>query len=65
MCRCGDRRVQRILVAAAVIGRHDTRSGPSAQAGFTSGPLFYVSDETGGNVIVIDPAAGQVVEKIP
>ena len=31
---------------------------------FTSGIRLYVSDETGGNVVVIDPAAGQVVEKI-
>jgi YVTN family beta-propeller protein len=30
-----------------------------------SGPRLYVSDETGGAVVVIDPAAGQVVERIP
>src|SRR6186997_2076245 len=29
-----------------------------------SGPLLYVSDETGGIVVVIDPAAGQVVDRI-
>ena len=30
-----------------------------------SGPRLYVSDETGGAVVVIDPAAGQVLERIP
>ncbi len=29
-----------------------------------AGPRLYVSDETGGNVIVIDPEAGTVVERI-
>ena len=30
-----------------------------------AGPRVYVSDETGGAVVVIDPATAQVVEKIP
>ena len=30
-----------------------------------AGPRLYVSDETGGAVVVVDPAAGQVVERIP
>ena len=29
-----------------------------------TGPRLYVSDETGGNVIVVDPEAGTVVERI-
>src|SRR5215831_16642733 len=33
-------------------------------AAFTSGIRLYVSDETGGNIVVIDPVAGQVVDKI-
>src|SRR3954470_22499187 len=28
------------------------------------GPRLYVSDETGGNVVVVDPVGGQVLEKI-
>lgn len=30
-----------------------------------AGPRLYVSDETGGAVVIVDPAAGQVVERIP
>ncbi len=29
------------------------------------GPRLYVSDETGGNVVVIDPASASVIERIP
>jgi YVTN family beta-propeller protein len=30
-----------------------------------SGVRVYVSDETGGNVVVVDPDAGQILERIP
>jgi YVTN family beta-propeller protein len=36
----------------------------SAPAAPAPGPRLYVSDETGGSVIVIDPDAGRVVERI-
>jgi YVTN family beta-propeller protein len=36
--------------------------GPSAER---SAPLAYVSDEEGGNVVVVDPTAGQVVARVP
>jgi YVTN family beta-propeller protein len=40
-------------------------SAPAApQPPTPTGPRLYVSDETGGNVIVIDPEAGTVVERI-
>src|SRR5690349_7147234 len=38
-------------------------AAPAATA-TPSGPRIYVSDETGTEVVVIDPAAGQVVQKI-
>jgi YVTN family beta-propeller protein len=37
-----------------------TAPAPAAPAG----PRLYVSDETGGAVVVIDPATGQVIERI-
>src|SRR5207249_1344859 len=37
---------------------------PTPTPPFTSGIRLYVSDETGGNVVVIDPEAGKVVERI-
>src|SRR6478672_8558366 len=37
---------------------------PPPKPALPSGPVLYVSDETGGNVIVIDPVAGQVVDRI-
>ena len=37
---------------------------PPPKPALPTGPALYVSDETGGNVIVIDPAAGQVLERI-
>ena len=36
-----------------------------ASAPATSGPRLYVSDETGGNVVVIDPGSATVIERIP
>src|SRR4051794_8742057 len=41
-----------------------TPAAAPAKPAVPPGPLLYVSDETGGNVIVIDPAGGQVVERI-
>jgi YVTN family beta-propeller protein len=40
-----------------------TQAPPKADAA-AAGPRLYVSDETGGAVVVIDPAAGQIVERI-
>src|SRR4029078_7814345 len=36
-----------------------------ASAPATSGPRLYVSDETGGNVVGIDPGSAPVIERIP
>src|SRR5258705_10133822 len=65
------------IVCVAAVMRGCSGSPPPASSGATppapapppkpalpSGPLLYVSDETGGNVVVIDPAAGQVVDRI-
>jgi YVTN family beta-propeller protein len=39
-------------------------AGPQAAAPAAPGLRLYVSDETGGNIVVIDPEAGQVVSRI-
>ncbi|MDP9322311.1 MAG: hypothetical protein M3P13_01645, partial [Acidobacteriota bacterium] len=39
-------------------------SPPAAAPAPSSGVRLYVSDETGGNVIVIDPEAASVVQRI-
>ena len=44
--------------------RGGTPSGTPAPAP-ASGPRLYVSDETGGAIAIVDPDAGQVVERIP
>src|SRR4051812_49416543 len=41
-----------------------TTPAPAPKPALPTGPVLYVSDETGGSVIVIDPAAGQVVDRI-
>ncbi len=38
---------------------------PAATPEAPSGPRLYVSDETGGNVFVVDPVSGQVTQTIP
>ena len=41
-------------------------AAPAAPApSSTSGVRLYVSDETGGNVVIVDPDAGEAVERIP
>src|SRR5262245_27496541 len=37
---------------------------PPPKHALPTGPVLYVSDEAGGNVIVIDPVSGQVVERL-
>ena len=37
----------------------------AARAAAPAGERLYVSDETGGNVVIVDPQAGQVVARIP
>jgi YVTN family beta-propeller protein len=39
-------------------------AAPGARAA-TGDPRLYVSDETGGNVVIIDPEAGSVLKRIP
>src|SRR3954470_17980965 len=39
-------------------------TAPPPKAALPNGPVLYVSDETGGNVIVIDPVGGSVVDRI-
>src|SRR5690349_21473272 len=51
-----------VLIAAgltACSGAGSTRSNAAA-----SGPRIYVSDETGTEVVVIDPVARQIVQRI-
>jgi len=38
---------------------------PAAATKAAPGPRLYVSDETGGNVVIVDPVAGAVIERIP
>ena len=39
-------------------------SAPASAPRRPAGPRLYVSDETGGIVVVIDPESGQIVERI-
>ena len=65
-----------LVLTAAACGRSepgapraaDTPAPGAPAAGTTtapSGPRVYVSDETGGNVFVIDAASARVIETIP
>ena len=64
-----------VLVCVAAVFSACNRSSPPASSetppaatpatpAAPAGPRLYVSDETGGSVVVIDPAAGKVVERI-
>ena len=56
------------LVLAAACNRESTSSGgtpPATPAPAANGPRIFVSDETGGVVAIVDPEAGQVIERIP
>ena len=59
-----------LVVLAAACSREaapparDSAPAPAPTPAAPAGPRLYVSDETGGAVIVIDPASGQVVERI-
>src|SRR4051812_36294108 len=45
-------------------GATSPASSPTPPSPAPPGPRLYVSDETGGNVVVVDPVGGQVLEKI-
>jgi YVTN family beta-propeller protein len=45
-------------------GQNPATPPPSTAPAPDRGPRLYVSDETGGAVVIIDPAAGQVLERI-
>src|SRR5262245_47477347 len=45
-------------------GAATSAPAPPPKPALPSGPLLYVTDETGGYVVVIDPQAGQVVDRI-
>ena len=54
------------VLAAAACGQSEPAPAPEPPApAAPPGPRLYVSDETGGNVVVIDPTAGTVIETIP
>ena len=44
----------------ALFGAHAAGADPSADA-----PRLYVSDERGGNVVIVDPQSASVVARIP
>jgi YVTN family beta-propeller protein len=53
------------VVVCVLIAVSCSREAPAGNpASNPDGPRLYVSDETGGAVVVIDPAAGQVLERI-
>jgi YVTN family beta-propeller protein len=49
-----------IVATAAITGCQRSSTPPSAPAG----PRVYVSDETGGAVVVVDPDAGRVIDRL-
>ena len=60
--------LKRALLLTAVLAAACSReSTPAGAPGATParGPRLYVSDEPGGAVVIVDPEAGQVVERIP
>src|ERR671913_511992 len=57
-----------VLAVCGLVAAGCNREQPANQSGQPpdpNGPRIYVSDETGGNVIVINPDEGTVVERIP
>ena len=68
MTRLGRVREASVLLTllAAACGSEPVRqeAGQNAPAP-QSGVLLVVTDETGGNLVVIDPEAGNVVDRIP
>ena len=54
------------MIVGACGGSQPSSASPPASATESSTPAMhiYVSDETGGNVLVVDPEKGQLVEKI-
>lgn len=49
---------------AACSGTSPSTSSPAQQAAPSPGPRLYVSDETGTEVVVVDPGTAQVVQRI-
>jgi len=60
---CSSRRVRFLLVLAA-LGGLVACAGSSPSAPGSVGPRLYVSDETGTEVVVIDPAGRRIVQRI-
>ena len=62
--------VSAIVALASVSCSREAAPPPAAPAATPTpaaalpGPRLYVSDETGGAVVIVDPAGGQVVERI-
>src|SRR5437870_4956765 len=64
------KRVLLLTVVLAAACNRETPSSGGTPPGTptpppTSGPRLYVSDEPGGAVAIVDPEAGQVIERIP
>jgi YVTN family beta-propeller protein len=53
-----------VLIAACGGAPEQKADAPAAPAAAVTGPRLYVSNETQGLVVVIDPANGQVVDRI-
>src|SRR5437899_5641625 len=57
------------VVLAVACNRERTSSGGTPPGTPTpspaNGPRLYVSDEPGGAIAIVDPEAGQVIERIP
>jgi YVTN family beta-propeller protein len=65
MLRCRNPIRNRLLfvVAAALVGACGRSSAPATST-TTAGVHVFVSDETGGDVVLVDPDSGQIVERI-
>ena len=53
-----------IVLGSACSRDHKAAPAPNEQKTTASGPLIYVSDEIGGNIVVVDPADAKVVATI-
>jgi YVTN family beta-propeller protein len=54
-----------LIVAAATCGRESPPADRGASSATVNPDHIYVTDETRGNVVIVDPAAGTVVASIP
>jgi YVTN family beta-propeller protein len=53
-----------LVLGSACTRDHKAAPTPSEQKTTASGPLIYVSDEIGGNIVAVDPADAKVVATI-